>query len=68
MDSKTHPQSIAVVKTRAQFLGCEVVVGDFKEFEFTEDVCGALVQYPNMEGSVLDYSSFIERANAAKVR
>ena len=67
VDSKTNVNTIAVVKTRAKFLNCEVIVGDFKDYTFTNDVCGALVQYPNTEGSVVDYSEFIQSADQAKV-
>jgi glycine dehydrogenase len=60
-----HPQTIEVVKTRAAALGIEVVVGDHQTFQFSDGVCGALVQYPNTFGEVLDYSGFIEQAHAA---
>ena len=60
-----HPQTIDVVQTRAEALGIEVVVGDHQAFQFNEQVCGALVQYPNTYGEVLDYSAFIEQAHAA---
>src|SRR5262249_6779332 len=42
-----HPQNIEVVRTRARPLGIEVVVGDHEQFQFTEKVFGALVQYPD---------------------
>jgi glycine cleavage system P protein (glycine dehydrogenase) len=60
-----HPQTIDVVQTRAEALGIEVVVGDHQAFQFNEKVCGALVQYPNTYGEVLDYSAFVEQAHAA---
>jgi glycine dehydrogenase len=60
-----HPQTIDVVKTRAGALGIEVVVGDHQSFQFSDKACGALVQYPNTFGEVLDYSGFIEQAHAA---
>src|SRR5664279_1882960 len=60
-----HPQTIDVVKTRARALGIEVVVGDHLSFQFSDQVCGALVQYPNTFGEVLDYSGFVEQAHAA---
>ena len=34
--------------------GIKVVVGDYKTFEFTPDVFGAIVQYPNADGSIED--------------
>ncbi len=60
-----HPQTIEVVKTRAAALGLDVVVGDQQNFAFNENTFGALVQYPNTHGSILDYSSFVEKAHTA---
>ncbi len=60
-----HPQNIDVVRTRANALGIEIVVGDPELFKFTERVFGALVQYPDTFGAIHDYSAFIERAHAA---
>jgi glycine dehydrogenase len=60
-----HPQNIDVVKTRAKALGIEVVVGDATQFKFDDKVFGALVQYPNTYGGIVDYSGFIEQAHAA---
>ncbi len=60
-----HPQNIDVVKTRAHALGIEVVVGNHEKFQFTENVFGALVQYPNTYGLIHEYSGFIEQAHAA---
>jgi glycine dehydrogenase len=53
------------VQTRAEALGIEVVVGGHETFEFTENVFGALVQYPATDGTVTDYTAFITRAHAA---
>ena len=60
-----HPQTIDVVKTRAAALGLKVEVGDHLTFQFHDRVFGALVQYPDTFGAVLDYSGFIEQAHAA---
>jgi glycine dehydrogenase len=60
-----HPQTTDVVKTRANAHGIEVVVGDHNTFRFSEQVFGALVQYPNTYGEVVDYSAFVEQAHAA---
>lgn len=67
IDKNCHPQSIAVVQTRAECLGVDVVVGDYRQFEFNNDVCGVLVQYPNTEGSLEDYSHVIQQANTREV-
>ncbi len=60
-----HPQNIAVVRTRAQALGIEVVVGRHEAFAFTGKVFGALVQYPDTFGAIHDYTGLIEQAHAA---
>ncbi len=60
-----HPQTIAVVKTRAQALDLEVMVGDHHHFEFHDRVFGCLVQYPDTFGHVHDYQPLVERAHQA---
>jgi glycine dehydrogenase len=60
-----HPQTVAVVKTRAAPLDIEVVVDDHESFEFHDDVFGALLQYPATDGQVVDYEEFVERAHKA---
>lgn len=61
-----HPQSIEVVQTRAKPMGIEVIVGDYKKFEFTENVFGVLLQYPNTYGEVESLKDFAARAHANK--
>jgi glycine dehydrogenase len=63
--SNCHPQTIAVVLTRAEALGIEVVVGLPETIDWTQQFCGALVQYPNTDGIVDDYRAFVEAAHAA---
>jgi glycine dehydrogenase len=62
-----HPQTIAVVQTRAQARGWDVVVGDHASFDFDDGCFGALLQYPATEGRVVDYRGFIERAHEAGI-
>ncbi|MGB4710710.1 MAG: aminomethyl-transferring glycine dehydrogenase [Fuerstiella sp.] len=63
-----HPQTIAVLQTRAEPLGINIAIGCHNSFEFDETVFGALVQYPDTSGSITDYTSFIERAHANKTK
>jgi glycine dehydrogenase len=58
-----HPQTIAVVQTRAKPLGIDVKIGDHSNFKFDETVFGALVQYPATDGAIYDYSDFVSRAH-----
>ncbi|MFT6831982.1 MAG: glycine dehydrogenase [Planctomycetota bacterium] len=59
-----HPQTIAVIKTRAEALKIEVVVGDPANVDF-DDLFGAIVQYPTTYGLVEDYSGFFDKVHAA---
>jgi glycine dehydrogenase len=59
-----HPQTIAVVQTRAESRGWTVVTGDAVTAELTGEFFGALIQYPATDGAVADYSAFCERAHA----
>ena len=59
-----HPQTIAVVRTRAEALGLEVTVGDWRDAD-VDDAFGALVQYPCTFGRVFDYEDFAARVHAA---
>jgi glycine dehydrogenase len=61
-----HPQTIAVVRTRAEAIGVEVRVGAHDEVDLgAGELCGALLQYPTSDGRVLDYSAFAAAAHAA---
>lgn len=64
VDKHVFPQTIDVVLTRATPLQIEVVVGDFATAEINGDYFGALVQYPNAEGTVADHRQFIEKVHA----
>ena len=63
-----HPQTIAVVRTRASALGIEVVIGDHASFAWGDRVFGALVQYPATDGRLFDYRGFCDKAHAAGAR
>ncbi|MFN8547107.1 MAG: aminomethyl-transferring glycine dehydrogenase [Candidatus Eisenbacteria bacterium] len=60
-----HPQTIAVVQTRARMLGYHVVVGPYEGYDFAQPTFGCLVQYPATDGSVPAIEPFIQRAHAA---
>jgi glycine dehydrogenase len=65
VSEQCHPQTIEAVKTRADAKGINVLVGDHETFDFSRPVCGVLAQYPAADGSICDYSSFVERAHRA---
>lgn len=65
VDAETFPQTIDVIITRAQPLGIEVVVGDYKKSAIDATYFGALIQYPNNIGSIEDYRGFIQSVHEA---
>src|SRR5438309_2056374 len=60
-----HPQTIAVLQTRAGARGLKVQVADPARFRFTPGVIGALVQYPTTDGAIAEYAGVCAAAHAA---
>ncbi|MFT5422533.1 MAG: glycine dehydrogenase [Phycisphaerales bacterium] len=66
--SDCHPQTIAVVRTRAASVGIELVVGAIDSVDLAdENLAGLLVQYPTTDGRVEDYEGLARRAHEAGV-
>ncbi|NNF85867.1 MAG: aminomethyl-transferring glycine dehydrogenase [Winogradskyella sp.] len=63
-----YPQTLSLLKTRAIPLDIELVVGDEKDFEFTKDYYGALLQYTSKTGDISDIKTFIAKANASNIK
>ncbi len=63
-DQDCHPQTLAVLKTRAEPLGIELVVGDSRSAAFPSACFGVLLQYPGSDGRIDDPRPVIERAHA----
>jgi glycine dehydrogenase len=62
-----YPQTIDVMRARAEPLGIELVIGDWKTAEFSSDFYGAMVQTPDEAGAVHDLREFIARAKRSGV-
>ncbi|MBA3339420.1 MAG: glycine dehydrogenase, partial [Geodermatophilaceae bacterium] len=70
VDARCHPQTIAVVQTRARARGIETRVADMTATPLADDAFGALLQYPTTDGEVLDYAATcdaIHRAGALAI-
>lgn len=63
-----HPQTIDVLKTRAHPIGIELSVQPSDDFEFSDDIFGALIQYPATDGKVVDYSTLCQKAQDHDVK
>lgn len=64
VDQDCHPQTIAVVETRARPFGFEIIVGDPRTELEAHDVFGVLLQYPDSSGHIRDPQTVIEMAHA----
>ncbi|PVU91218.1 hypothetical protein BB561_004503 [Smittium simulii] len=63
-DQNCHPQTLAVLKSRAEGLNTKIIVGDFTRFDFDKsngNLVGALVSYPDTYGNINDYAAFSEK-------
>ena len=65
VDADCHPQTLAVLRTRAGALGFEIVVGDPLADLEPARVFGALLHYPGSSGAVRDFRPVIERLHDA---
>ena len=66
--SSTLPQTIALLNTRANPIGIEIVVGDIEQYELDETYFGALFQYPGKHGNIIDLAAHIEKAKALDIK
>ncbi len=66
VDRNCHPQTIAVLRTRAEPLGIPLTVGDPAADLDPAQVFGAIFQYPGTYGHVTDFTEVIARLHAAK--
>jgi glycine dehydrogenase len=69
IDADTHPQTLAVVQTRAEPLGIVVQVADLSEGlqAVSDDAFGLLVSYPGSSGRITDPRPLIEEAKARNI-
>ena len=63
VDRHCHPQTIAVLQTRARHFGFELIIGDVFTELADEDVFGVLLQYPNTLGEIHDPGEVIRQAH-----
>ncbi|ODV80961.1 glycine cleavage system protein [Suhomyces tanzawaensis NRRL Y-17324] len=73
VDTNIHPQTLNVIKSRASNINIEIVElplstneGVLQLEAISNDVCGAIVQYPGTDGSVHDYSRVGEILHSKK--
>lgn len=68
VSNRVFPQTLALLETRAEPLGIVVEVGDVADFAPNHQYFGALIQYPDAWGNVLDIRPWMEQAKSASVK
>ena len=68
VDAKIFPNTLSVMRTRAFGQGIELVIGDYAAFTPSAEYFGAIVQLPNADGSIEDYTLFAEDCHAAGLK
>ena len=63
VSSDCHPQTIAVLKTRAKPIGIELTITEPKNFKFNDETLGGTLQYPATDGEIQDYTSLCTQAH-----
>jgi len=68
VDEKVFPQTKALLITRAEPIGINLVFGPLSSLDLTDpELYGAMFQYPNVDGEVVDYTALVASAKENKV-
>ena len=68
VDEKMWPQTHDVIKTRALPLGIELKIQAINQFVLDDNVFGIVVQYPNSDGEIVDYSELVKTAHEKDIK
>ena len=68
VDEKIWPNTLFVLRTRAAGQDIDIVTGNYADFQPTAEFFGALVQWPNSDGSIEDYDAFIDDCHEAGLK
>ncbi len=68
VDEKIWPQTKSVLETRANPLGIELEFTDYKTVNFDDNLFGIIVQYPNSDGNIEDYTDFVKEAHERGIK
>ncbi len=63
VDENTHPQNLSVIRTRAEYFGFDIIVGNPATDLAAHDVFGVLVQYPSTHGDIVDLKNICDSAH-----
>jgi len=61
LSENIFPQTLDVIRTRSESYGIKLIVGNHEELSLSDEIFGAIVQYPAANGEIYDYSKFSEQ-------
>lgn len=67
-DKGLYPQNLALLRTRCEPIGVELVIGDVKDIDLQDGYFAIALQYPDVKGTVNDYRALVAQAKAVGVR
>jgi glycine dehydrogenase len=62
------PQTLSILQTRSNPIGIELVIGNHKDFEFSSEFFGAILQYPGKHGQINDFREFVTKAKENEIK
>jgi glycine dehydrogenase len=68
VSEEVFPQTIDILKTRSQPYGIELLIGDHRTVELTDQMFGAIVQYPSGDGEVYNYAGFAAKGHEKGIK
>ena len=68
VSNKVLPQTIDLLKTRAEPIGINIIVDCENDFNYTNDFFGALFQYPGKHGEIINLPQHVEKATALNIK
>ncbi|KAA6330655.1 Glycine dehydrogenase (decarboxylating), partial [termite gut metagenome] len=68
VDEHIFPQTLAVINTRAIPQGIEIRTGKYQELKYTSDIFACVLQYPNSNGNIENYTAFTQKAHEANYK
>jgi glycine dehydrogenase len=68
VSEELFPQTIDILKTRSEPYGIELRIGDHRTVELTDDMFGAIVQYPAGNGAVYNYADFAAKGHEKGIK
>tara|TARA_B100001063_G_scaffold236526_1_gene256403 strand:+ start:375 stop:3224 length:2850 start_codon:yes stop_codon:yes gene_type:complete len=68
VSNKVLPQTIDLLKTRAEPIGINIIVDCENDFNYTNDFFGALFQYPGKHGEIINLPQHVEKTTALNIK